>query len=328
MIQIFKFYYYLLETLTSKLLKLNLSEFSLLTYWKSPTIRFPIEPQLPDDDNRFSSYIIPFHKDNWMEIGKHLHKNDRAFVEFTSQLNDVKNDEFLLLKVYGALLSEGWTYPNQLSKFLKACQNLDSNSRLRALIVEQLYLGVYSIRNKSSVRFSLMRYIPGELCSSEDFPKWWKQNREKAKIAFFRDVYEPALEAIECGYYHWDICSENLICDKTNFKFYILDWESLIDIDLPEQLENFVSQNAKNLGFDTSVSTKVAISLCENLLVSCLYIWEGYEKQGGKWAEQIFKLFVKIIPIVVLDSDNVLFSESKLVYDNIMLQCIQLVSNF
>ena len=166
------FFQTLLSKLTSKLNDLQPNEFDKLTTWRSPTIRFPLAvPEYTADSeqrfDRFHSYILPMRKREWLRIYDDTNLNfepvnqtPRFSFEFQGTLSRLQDDDWLVLKVCGALLSGGWYDPNKLRDFFRIIEkiSISQESRLYKLIAEQLYIGVYSIA-KSTLFVSLSHAI-------------------------------------------------------------------------------------------------------------------------------------------------------------------------
>lgn len=120
------------------------------------------------------------------------------------------------------------------------------------------------------------------MCETLEFGCWWRENRERAAEAFLRDVCAPALEAIEFGFYHWDIRAANLICDCENTEFCILDCESIVNAFNIIQVNAYSSEAAKSFGTRINPPTRAALSLCEKLLTSCILFWAEIDYKSAE----------------------------------------------
>ena len=269
----------LLREITSGL---EQSDFKILTARRSPTIRYPPATPLVRPFDKFPSFILPIQKRDFNSNKNTWFLNKRVCFEFEQSLRSVKDDDWLVLKVCAKLLSGGWSHLNQLKNFLRMCNELKDTSSLKKLIVEKLYLGVYT--NSTPVCFALTRYLPMK-CSSVDFFLWWSANRTNSLIAFVDQVLAVALEAIENDYYHWDIRPANLLFEKKENRFYILDWDSLLQVG-----EGEFTEPAKLLDGKISLlpyTLKTELTLCERLLFGCVFKWDGISPDSQKKAEDL-----------------------------------------
>lgn len=90
---------------------------------------------------------------------------------------------------------------------------------------------------------------------------------------FFTDVYEVAIEAVDLGYYHWDIRLPNIILDENKQRFVIIDWESIVSTDSKEvephcPLDS-LSEELRTIFKPKDITVQAALFLFKNLLL-CL----------------------------------------------------------
>ena len=201
----YMFFHELLAEISSELSQLEPSDFERLSASRSPTIRFPpMTPLVPPFD-KLPAYTLPIRKRDFESNKSKWFPTTDMSLEFEWPMRSVRKYGWLVLKACAKLLSGGWSDQDQLYYFLQMCNNLPEGSSLKKLIVEKLYLGVYTICDKPGICFALTRYLPYQKCSSEKFARCWSDNRKTAATAFVEQVFAVALEAIENGFYHWDI---------------------------------------------------------------------------------------------------------------------------
>ena len=152
------------------LLVLN-TRIMLLTAPRSPTIRFPPATPLDATFDKFPSYTLPIQKRDF-DSKKDKWFTKELYFEFKDLFRPLGADDWLVLKTCAKLLSGGWTDENQLTNFLQICSELPNDNNLKQLIVEKLFLGVYAVQGKASIRFALTRYLPCLKCLSQEFAHW------------------------------------------------------------------------------------------------------------------------------------------------------------
>ena len=209
----YDYYLFFRELLREISSELEHSDYRILTAPRSPTIRYPPATPLVSPFDEFPSYTLPIQKRDF-DSKKATWFPKKLYFEFKDLLTRMGDDDWLVLKACAHMLSGGWTDQNQTTTFLQMCSNLGDNSDLKKLIVDKLYLGVYTVRNKDGIRFALTRHLPYMKCSSQEFAHWWRDNRPTTETAFVEYVIKVAMEAIEHNVYHWDIRTSNLLFDK------------------------------------------------------------------------------------------------------------------
>ena len=156
---------------------------------------------------------------------------------------------------------------------------------------------MYTIYDKPGICFALTRYLPYQKCSSEKFARCWSDNRKTAATAFLEQVFAVALEAIENGYYHWDIRPSNLLFKKmkeNEIEFYILDWDSLSKVRDAKQLSAAAEHHTTRVKISTSpalFTLAAELSLCERLLFQCVFQWDNINisERAAEFLASIFK---------------------------------------
>jgi hypothetical protein len=270
------FYKGLLEKIRDCLQELKSEDVNVLLMPRSPTLLFPTPLNRKGLSN--NSSITSFLKSDWDRC-KDLFgsiNDHESTIEFEQQLGSLKNDEKLVLKVFGPLFAGGGDIEN-LFKLLKDCLNSE-NSCLKEMIVHRLYLGVYQINSpdgirRDGIRFALTRLIEGANCSTTCFKDLWSHNRNVFGEAFIRYVFTVAFDAIEMSWYHWDIRAPNLIFDDANQSFVILDWESIVECKRKELFEDLIKPP-----FKQKPLMKIPFTLAEFALfrqiVLCVLQWD------------------------------------------------------
>ena len=298
------FFHKLLAQLTTALSKLEQSDYETLTALRSPTIRYrPATPMAPPA--QFPSYILPIQKRDFISNRNTWFTNDRKRFEFDESMPSVNDDDWLVLKACAKLLSGSWSERDQMRNFLDMCSKLRNESSLK-IFIKKLYLGVYTVNDRRGICFALTRYLPYKKCSTEEFAQWWRANRQIAATAFVEHVFKVAFEAIESGFYHWDIRPANLLFEQINeneIRFYTLDWDSLAKSmdgtrhsDAADTLEQ---EAATSPALDT---LKAELSLCEKLLFECVFKWDHISHDSKKKAEGLFLFVVENFPCEVLNA--------------------------
>ena len=208
------FFHMLLDGLTKELSKLERSDFKMITAFRSPTISFPLTPRAPP--SRFSeiqSYLLMIQKGDFISTKDKWFPYNMYF-EFTGLLRQMENEKWPFLKVCAKLLSGGWDDQDLLQKFLQKCSKLPKKSSLKELIVEKLYLGVYTVVNKGGICFALTRYLPFQKCSEKAFAEYWRAHRTiaaKASWSRFSQLGSKRLRwDIITGIFDLQICSSSL----------------------------------------------------------------------------------------------------------------------
>ena len=300
------FFHKLLDDLRTELSKLEQSDYETLTALRSPTIRYRPATPLVASFDKFQSYILPIQKRDFIPKKDKWFYNDHKRFEFDKSMPSVKDDDWLVLKACAKMLSGSWSNQDQLRNFLETCSKLPDDSRLKKLIVDKLYLGVYSVNDIKSIRFALTRYLPYKKCSTEEFAQLWRDNRKRAATAFVEHVFKVAFEAIEKEFYHWDIRPANLLFEQINkdeIRFYILDWDSLLKVDDDDaSLQYSIAAAALKLTTrsPTLDTLRAELSLLEKLLFECVFKWDNISNNAKKKAEGLFLFVVNNFPCDVL----------------------------
>ena len=181
-------YLFFRELLRDITFGLEHSDYEILAAPRSPTIRYPPATPLVSPFDEFPSFILPIQKRDF-DSKKDTWFPDEQCFEFKDLLRLVGADDWLVLKVCAKLLSGGWTNEEQQTTFLQMCNKLPNDSELKKLIVDKLYLGVYTVNDKPGIRFALTRRLPYMKCTSEEFANWWRDNRQTTETAFVKYVF-------------------------------------------------------------------------------------------------------------------------------------------
>ena len=308
----YSFFHMFLDGLTTELSELELSDFKMLTASRSPTILFPITPRAPPA--QLPSYMLMIRTSDFVSNKKTWFFDNEEGIELEQSMNSaVEHDDWLVLKACAELMSGGWTDPDQLRDFLRISFNLSKGNCLYK-VIEELYLGVYTVHGRPGIRFALTRYLPYTKCWSEEFAHWWSDNRQTAETAFVEHVFKVAFEAVERGLYHWDIRPANLLFDENEKLFYILDWDSVWTIRGSQmffQRSDAAGALTKDrlphsASFNLLYLLQAELTLCEELIVKCIFKWDNISdvsKNTDALAE-IFVFFQSTLPSRVLNATS------------------------
>ena len=179
----------------------------------------------------------------------------------------------LVFKVFGELFSGG-----MYSETLRGLLILLILARLRPKLSERLhwlYVALFKVIDNHPFRFAITRFVSGTVCSDSHVMNLWKENEQSMGSCFFTDVYEVAIEALDLGFYHWDIRLPNIIFDndENNQRFVIIDWESIVSTDskdvAPHCPLDSLSEELRSIFKPKNNKIQAAFFLFKNLLL-CL----------------------------------------------------------
>ena len=188
-----------------------------------------------------------------IRLDEFLPHRDKLHLIDLYQRNDIGElaaDTQVVIKANGSFFSGGLTNIAEFAKILSNAQNAHTaqtqnekelnpnaqNARANSFdtAMFQLYLGVYKtpgILNK--LCFTLTNFFGDNLnataanCENQNLHTNWSQSIDMREH-FFSDVYKVAIQAIERGWFHWDIRRANVLYytrDET-IHFRIIDWEA------------------------------------------------------------------------------------------------------
>ena len=260
------FFDLLLRRLTQNLATSNTQNLEQLTGSRSPTFRFPhsVGTLLGD-----CTHIL---KLTGAEVNTMISKLRAEFYFGESDLTrSFEPDAQLLLKVCGSIISGGMLSETEFANFLKSAtgelEHIKSN-----------HIAVFKLFDRHPFVFSITKYIDSEDCSKSSVKDWWKNNRSLARQLYYKNVYQVALSALRIGYFHWDIRPQNILLNSKggNEQFVIIDWESVIPIQMNEAVAaklEFISTTDTTYFSEIAPirmkdSARAALVVCERLMLT------------------------------------------------------------
>ena len=267
--------------------KLETVDLERLTKPQSPTFRFP------DGVGTLLGNFTHILKLNGAEMNILISNLDHDLLKFhvgtIDQIRNLETGAQLLLKVGGQLISGGMNQIPDLKKLINGASG-------KLSYLKNHYIAIFNIFERHPFVFSIMYYIDGVDCSKPVVDYWWNENRSVARDSFYTNVYEVAMEALQNGFFHWDIRDCNIVfhSNDTNQPFVVIDWESVVSIE-DKDADNYLDIASKELRDYWKQEMHIAISrsalaglaLCERLTV-CVSKWES--NISSKWFLEQLKL--------------------------------------